>query len=72
MLGRKKENNNRFGSYCTNTDLINGTTQLEQLQLKYVPQTVTMSKAIFAPPFVNLVSKDSGRQTPIEQQMVFF
>lgn len=47
-------------------------TQLEQLQLKYIPQTVTMSKAIFAPPFVNLVSKDSGRQTPIEQQMVFF
>lgn len=32
-----------------------------------------MTKAIFAfPPFVNLVSKDSGGQTPIEQQMVFF
>lgn len=32
-----------------------------------------MTKAIFAfPSFVNLVSKDSGGQTPIEQQMVFF
>lgn len=47
-------------------------TQLEQLKLKY-PTNCYNDQSHFAfPPFVNLVSKDSGGQTPIEQQMVFF
>lgn len=78
VLELKTENNNRetkeerFGSYCTNTDLNKWHDTAGTIKTEISYKLLQWPKPFLLPPFVNLVSKDSGGQTPIEQQMVFF
>lgn len=57
VLELKTENNNRkikeerFGSYCTNTGLNKWHDTAGTIKTGNILQTVTMTKAIFAPPF---------------------